>query len=146
VNEGQAPWTISANGTFLMPGSADAMSWRIGDHGFRMTLSPRVPDLINTHLKSWLEGWLAQEGLGLEDVATWAIHPGGPRILTAVEEALSLQRSATAVSREVLAEHGNMSSATILFILERLRAQGAPRPLVAMAFGPGLVVEAALIR
>ncbi|MGD8362658.1 MAG: type III polyketide synthase [Gemmatimonadota bacterium] len=139
-------WTVAANGTSVLPDSGDAMSWRIGDHGFRMTLSPRVPDLIQARLPTWLETWLANEGLGMEEVATWAVHPGGPRILTAVEGALGLEKAANEVPRGVLAEFGNMSSATILFILQRLRAEGAPRPLVALAFGPGLAVEAVLIR
>jgi predicted naringenin-chalcone synthase len=139
-------WTVVSNGTYLLPNSGDAMSWRIGDHGFQMTLSPRVPDLIRTHLEGWLRGWLAGNGLSLEEVEAWAVHPGGPRILNSVEEALGLERSATSVPRAVLSEFGNMSSATILFILERMRAADAPRPLVALAFGPGLVVEAVLIR
>jgi predicted naringenin-chalcone synthase len=138
------PWRVTASGTCRLPDSQDAMSWRIGDHGFRMTLSPSVPDTIRSHLRGWLKEWLGGNGLGLADVATWAVHPGGPRILTAVADALDLPPEANAVSREVLSEFGNMSSATILFILDRLRSQGAPRPCVAMAFGPGLVVEAAL--
>ncbi len=139
-------WTVTANGTFLLPRSEDAMSWRIGDHGFRMTLSARVPDLIQAHLKPWLDAWLGEMGLAQEEIASWAVHPGGPRILTAAEDALGLEKSANAVPREVLSEFGNMSSATILFILQRMRLQAAPRPLVALAFGPGLVVEALLIR
>ena len=79
-----------------------------------------------------------------ESVGSWAIHPGGPRVLTAVEEALGLPKNTTAVSREVLSEFGNMSSATVLFILERFRRANAPRPCVALAFGPGLMAEAAL--
>ena len=139
-------WTVVANATSVFPDSADAMSWRIGDHGFRMTLSARVPDLIQARLADWVKGWLHGQGVRMEDVATWAVHPGGPRILNAAEEALALEREANAVPRGVLSEFGNMSSATILFILQRLRAQNAPRPLVALAFGPGLVVEALLIR
>jgi predicted naringenin-chalcone synthase len=137
-------WRLVANGTCRLPDSADAMSWRIGDHGFRMTLSSSVPDIIQAHLKVWLRDWLRRQGLDLEDIATWAIHPGGPRILTAVGTALDLPPDQNATSREVLSEFGNMSSATILFILDRLRRQGAPRPAVALAFGPGLVAEAAL--
>lgn len=139
-------WTLAANGSYLLPDSADAMSWRIGDHGFRMTLSARVPDLIQAHLEGWLREWLALQGMTMEDVASWAIHPGGPRILTAVEGALGLNREASAVPRKVLAEYGNMSSATILFILQQMRREGASLPLVALAFGPGLVVEALLVR
>ena len=139
-------WTVAANGTFLLPDSADAMSWRIGDHGFRMTLSARVPDLIQSYLKDWLRVWLEGEGLALEEVGSWAVHPGGPRILTAAAEALELEKAAGRVPREVLSEFGNMSSATILFILQRMRKTETPLPLVALAFGPGLVVEAVLIR
>ena len=63
------------------------MSWRIGNEGFEMTLSPRVPDLIGQHLRPWLETWLAHHGLDLSKVGSWAVHPGGPRILSAVAEA-----------------------------------------------------------
>jgi predicted naringenin-chalcone synthase len=139
-------WQLVANGSHLFPGSEDAMAWRIGDHGFEMSLSPRVPELIATHLRPWLESWLGSAGLSLADVATWAVHPGGPRIVSQVAAGLGLPEEATAVSQQVLKECGNMSSATILFILERLLTQNAPRPCVALAFGPGLVVEAALFR
>lgn len=137
-------WHLVASGTCRLPDSADAMSWRVGDHGFQMTLSTSVPDIIQAHLRGWMEEWLGGQGLTLDQVATWAVHPGGPRILTAVEEALGLTQATSAVSRGVLSEFGNMSSATILFILDRLRRSEAPRPSVALAFGPGLVAEAAL--
>lgn len=141
----EADWRVAATGTVILADSAEDMTWRIGDHGFRMTLSPRVPEVIGRELRRWLEGWLAASGLALDDVASWAVHPGGPRILDAVEGALDLTRDRTSAAREVLAAHGNMSSATILFILQRLRLADAPRPCVALAFGPGLVAEAALI-
>ena len=137
-------WRLAASGTCRLPDSAEAMSWRIGDHGFRMTLSATVPEVIQAHLKGWLVAWLNEQGLGLNDVCTWAVHPGGPRILTAVEAALELDPEINSVSRGVLEEFGNMSSATILFILDRLHNKGAPPPCVALAFGPGLVAEAAL--
>jgi predicted naringenin-chalcone synthase len=139
-------WRLTATGSCLFPDSASAMTWAVGDHGFQMTLSPRIPDLLGRHLRPWLENWLARHGLAPATVASWAVHPGGPRILTAIETALGLPRSATAVSRAVLAECGNMSSPTVLFILERLLARQAPRPCVALGFGPGLVAEAVLFR
>ncbi len=120
------------------------MAWRIGNHGFEMTLSPRVPELIAAQLRPWMETWLAREEVSLAEVRSWAIHPGGPRVVSQVAAALSLGDDAVAMSQQVLAEYGNMSSATILFILRRLMAQNASRPGVALAFGPGLVVEAAL--
>ncbi|MCE9603452.1 MAG: type III polyketide synthase [Planctomycetia bacterium] len=134
----------AATGSCVIPDSTDAMSWNLGDNGFEMFLSSRVPDLIGKHLRPWFESWLAAQGLKIEDVGSWAVHPGGPRILSSVEESLGLPRSATAVSREVLAECGNMSSPTVLFILQRLRASGAKMPCVALGFGPGLAAEAAL--
>ena len=138
------PWRLVANGSCMTAGTDDAMSWRVGDAGFEMTLSPAVPRLIAEHLPPWLSGWLAGLGLRPDQVGSWAVHPGGPKILDAVEECLGLDRPATADSRAVLAGFGNMSSPTVLFILERLRARRAPLPCVALGFGPGLAIEAAL--
>ena len=145
IRSGSSPWRVAATGTLLMPDSEHDMTWRVGDHGFRMTLSAQVPNLVEAHLRGWLVEWLRDHELELEDVGSWAVHPGGPRILSAVQRALELTRDHTAISREVLAEYGNMSSSTILFILDRLRTAAAPRPCVALAFGPGLVVEAVLL-
>jgi len=141
---GNAP-VLAATGSWLAPGSEEAMTWRIGDRGFRMTLSPEVPALIRRDLRQGLEPWLEGQGLTVGDVGGWAVHPGGPRILTAVTEALDLDPTAVDISRSVLAEHGNMSSPTVLFVLDRLRSAGAPRPWVALGFGPGLTTEAALL-
>jgi predicted naringenin-chalcone synthase len=136
---------IASSATLLIPDSGDDMSWRIGDHGFRMTLSARVPDLVAGALGDWLRDWLGANGLDLADVGSWAVHPGGPRILGAVERAAGLTPEQTRASRGVLADFGNMSSATVLFTLDRLRSEGAPGPCVAIALGPGLVAEAMLI-
>lgn len=137
-------WRLEANGSCLVPGSADAMTWTVGDHGFEMTLARNVPALIGKHLRPFLEGWLAKQGMGLGDVRSWAVHPGGPRIVQAVQETLALPDAALEASYHVLERHGNMSSPTLLFILDRLRETGAGRPGVALGFGPGLTVEAAL--
>lgn len=141
---GRADWRIVANGSCLVPDSEDAMRWRIGDHGFEMGLSKRIGGLIGGHLRPWLVDWLGRLGLTIDAIATWAVHPGGPKILDEVVAALDLPRSAVDDSRAVLTDYGNMSSPTILFILDRLRRRAAARPCVALAFGPGLVVEAAL--
>jgi predicted naringenin-chalcone synthase len=144
-SETDSRWTTSATGSCLIPDSADAMSWTIGDHGFAMTLSKRVPDLIHRDIRAWLEPWLKSLGYRLNEIGSWAIHPGGPRVLAAVQEALDLPAEKLTAPREVFGARGNMSSPTVLFILERLRAANAPRPAVALAFGPGLVAEAALV-
>lgn len=142
--EANGAWRIAGCGSRLIPDSVDAMSWRIGDHGFAMSLSPRVPELIATHLRGWMEEWLAKFGLTLGDVKSWAVHPGGPRILTSVAKALQLPDGALDISKETLRDYGNMSSPTVLFILRRLRREHAPRPCVALGFGPGLMAEAVL--
>ncbi len=136
---------LIASGSLLVPASADAMSWGIGDHGFAMGLSPQVPDLIGVHLRPWLETWLASHNLSLDAIGSWAVHPGGPRILSAVTKGLGLDPELIEPSRSVLRDYGNMSSPTLLFILERLRRSGAAGPCLAMAFGPGLCIEVALL-
>lgn len=137
-------WSLSASGSCLIPGTARDMVWTIGNHGFEMTLSRRVPSLIAENIKPWLDRWLDDNGLALSDIKSWAIHPGGPKILAAVEESLELSAAAMEPSRGIFADYGNMSSPTVLFILERLRRANAPLPCVALGFGPGLVVEGAL--
>lgn len=138
-------WRIDATGSCLVPDSADAMTWRIGDHGFEMTLSPKVPELIRANVRAWLTQWLECRDLKLDDVGSWAIHPGGPRVIDAVEEALDLPQSAGEISRHILRSCGNMSSPTLLFILDELQKRRATGPCVMLAFGPGLMVEAALL-
>lgn len=145
---GSVPQTaprVTAHGSYLLPDSRDLMTWLIRDHGFEMTLSPKVPDLIRKHLRAWIEPWLAEQGLTIPQVQGWAIHPGGPRVISAAEEALDLSPGAGDPSRDILRDCGNMSSPTVLFILDRLRKNNTPRPWVALAFGPGLTIEATLI-
>jgi predicted naringenin-chalcone synthase len=146
VSSGPEPgFWVRATGSCLVPDSEDAMGWRIGDHGFEMRLDSSVPGLIARHLRPWLAAWLERCGLTIDGVGSWAIHPGGPRIIRSVVDGLGLPEAAAEVSRAVLAEHGNMSSPTVLFILKRLQQLRAPGPVVALAFGPGLTAEAALL-
>ncbi len=142
--EPKNPWRLQATGSYVFPDSEDAMSWRIGNHGFEMGLSARVPELIGANLKGWLVPWLARHHLKITDIPSWAVHPGGPKVLDVVKSALNLPADALSFSRKILAEHGNMSSATILFLLEALRKEKAGLPCLALAFGPGLTAEAAL--
>jgi predicted naringenin-chalcone synthase len=125
------------------PSTADHMTWDITDLGFRMGLSPRVPDVLARHVGDVVDELLTEAGLRVEDVAGWAVHPGGPRIIDVVRDQLGLAESAVAASRRVLAEHGNCSSATVLLVLDELA--DVDGPVVAMAFGPGLTLYAALL-
>ncbi len=145
AQRGPSPRLV-ASGSTLIPDSKNDMAWTVGDHGFEMTLSRRVPSLIAKQLRGWLEGWLHDQGLTLSEIGSWAIHPGGPKILSAVQEGLELSDADLAGSRRVLANFGNMSSPTLLFIIDQLRREKAPLPYVALGFGPGLVAEIALFR
>tara|TARA_B100001057_G_scaffold50484_1_gene44972 strand:- start:9 stop:1100 length:1092 start_codon:yes stop_codon:yes gene_type:complete len=135
---------LRRSGSMVIPDSADLMHWEIGDHGFAMGLSPLVPETVGAALLPWLRDWLIDQAIDLEAVNSWAIHPGGPRILSVCSEVLSLDPNLLLESRGVLQDHGNMSSATILFILERLRRRSTAGPCLALAFGPGLSAEVAL--
>ncbi|QDT03231.1 Alpha-pyrone synthesis polyketide synthase-like Pks18 [Rubripirellula lacrimiformis] len=143
---GNTAHRVAATGSCLVPASRDAMTWRIGDFGYEMTLSAKVPGLIEKHLKSFLEPWLAEQGETIDSIQGWAVHPGGSRILTAAESTLGLPGDAVDTSRGVLSDHGNMSSATMLFILERFTKADKPKPWLMLGFGPGLEIEVALIR
>ena len=130
----------------VIPDSADFIRWRIMDHGFQMALSTQVPGLIDRALRPWLAAWLGEHQLGIDQIGSWAIHPGGPRIVNACAAAIGSGSDCLRDSEAVLGEYGNMSSPTVLFILDRLRKRGAERPIVALAFGPGVAVEAALLK
>ena len=144
VQTGDDQWPVSSTGSIVLPQAADTIRWRIGHNGFEMSLSQELPAVIEQQLRPWLEQWLGEQGLSLPDVQSWAVHPGGPRILEAVQNSLGLHKQDLRNSWDVLASYGNMSSPTILFILQRLMAQDAPRPCVALGFGPGLAIEAIL--
>ena len=137
---------LETNGSTVIPGSAGLMHWRIADHGFSMGLSPQVPQTVAQALRPWLDDWLGGWDLTPASISSWAMHPGGPRILSACAEVLELSPEQLQTSRAVLHDHGNMSSATVLFILQRLRHSANPGPCLALAFGPGLCAEVALFR
>lgn len=136
---------VRATGSTKLPECSELMTWNIGNHGFEMSLSAQVPDVIRDRLSAWLTEWLSLEELSIDRVGSWAIHPGGPRILSACAEALGLEAADMNPSRGVLEDFGNMSSPTILFIVERLCRGAAPAPWVLLGFGPGLAIEAMLL-
>ncbi|GMQ80630.1 MAG: type III polyketide synthase [Rhodothermia bacterium] len=131
----------------LAPDSEEDMAWSIGDHGFDMVLSMHVPHILEANVESIVTTLLKEVGLKRKDIDHWAIHPGGRAILDKTEQALGLNGDSLSASRFVLRDYGNMSSATILFVLKEILTLKAARPdekIFAMAFGPGLTVESAL--
>jgi alkylresorcinol/alkylpyrone synthase len=129
--------------------TADHMTWDITDLGFRMGLSRRVPDVLARHVGPLMDELLGRHGLGPADVDHWAVHPGGPRILEVVADQLDLPAGALDPSRAVLTEHGNCSSATVLLVIDEIRRTRDLTVggwMVALAFGPGLTLYAALLR
>jgi predicted naringenin-chalcone synthase len=128
-----------------IPDSHDLITWFIGDSGFEMTLSGEVPSRIAKALRQELRRNDAESIFReheKDDIALWAVHPGGRTILDAVEQGLELDPHALSCSRGVLRDYGNMSSATLMFVLERMmRSAPGDSKGVAMAFGPGLVAE-----
>jgi predicted naringenin-chalcone synthase len=127
----------------LSPQAADQITWNIRDQGFDMVLSGQVPQSVAAALRTGREAILGNAAV--DDIDLWAVHPGGRSILDAVESALGLGADALAASREVLRRYGNMSSATILFVLEALMRSAEPSMRgCGMAFGPGLTAETLL--
>ncbi|HLY29986.1 MAG TPA: type III polyketide synthase [Ktedonobacterales bacterium] len=129
--------------------AADQMSWTITDEGFVMSLSPRVPVTLRRNIRGVMDGLLTPHGLRPDDISHWLVHPGGPSILTVIQRQLELSDDQMALSWQVLRDHGNCSSATVLLILEALLQSGRPRRGewgVMMAFGPGLTLETCLLR
>ncbi|HBE69250.1 MAG TPA: type III polyketide synthase [Planctomycetaceae bacterium] len=136
--------SLADTASYLIDDSREAITWEVGDFGFDMSLDSAVPQLISQHLRTWLEKWLTDRGHNLDAIQSWVVHPGGPKILDAVEEALGLDKDDLSTSRSVLAEHGNMSSPTILFVLKQFLEQQSKGPYLALGFGPGLMAEMAL--
>ncbi len=124
----------------LIPESEDFITWHVGDQGFVMYLSGQVPGKITHALREDTGGLL--RGEGTQAVELWAVHGGGRTVLDAVEAGLNLPPECLSTSRSVLNDHGNMSSATIMFVLARmLESGGGEKRGLAMAFGPGMVAE-----
>lgn len=130
---------LGSSSTAIAPAAAEQITWRIGSSGFDMTLSGAVPSTLGAVLPCHIATIL--DGRAPDEVVHWAAHPGGRSVLDAVQHALDLGPDALAPSRDVLRRYGNMSSATILFVLQAMLAGGRQGPGCAMAFGPGLVIE-----
>jgi len=132
----------------LAPEGESEMAWEVGDRGFDIRLSTYVPGIIGSNIGTIIDGVLQNASRALSDIGTWAVHPGGRSIVDRVEKELNLKPEQLEDSRETLRQYGNMSSATILFVLHSILSRPMLKenlPICAMAFGPGLTIETALL-
>jgi predicted naringenin-chalcone synthase len=125
----------------------DEMGWYVGNTGFEMKLTSKVSKQIKKHIAALTERFLQKAKTQMSEISAYAVHPGGRAILEAVEEALELPEESNSFAYEVLREYGNMSSATILFVLDKMLKAGnlADQKIMSFAFGPGLTVEGMIL-
>jgi len=145
-DDGQPGWTLEHAGTVLVPQGARHLGYELRDGGLRVILSRDLPDVVEAHLRDAVDTFLEEAGLRLADIDAVAAHPGGPRIVDAIGRALDLHPESLATSRSVFAGNGNASSAGIFFVLEEMQRCGIRGRVLAIALGPGLSIELALMR
>ncbi|MFJ3659876.1 type III polyketide synthase [Streptomyces sp. NPDC090119] len=134
--------------SLLYPDTGGVLGWDIGDSGFKVVLDPEIPQVLRHHLGDDVREFLADHGLKPQDVTAWVCHPGGPRVLDAVTEALDLPAEELTLSRRHLAEVGNLSSSSVLHILRDTLTEHRPpagTPGLLLAIGPGLACELVLL-
>ena len=139
--EGEGPAVVAA-GEHTWPGSLDVMGWDVADDGLRAIFSRDIPKLVTTQLQDAASEFLACHGLAIGDMDRFVCHPGGAKVLAAIEHAFGLGQGALVEARAVLRDYGNMSASTVMFVLERIlakaRATGAHWERALMnALGPG---------
>ncbi len=141
ADAGAPPPVIEARGEYTWPDSLDVMGWHVEDDGLGVQFSRDIPTLVRTQLRPVLDRFLAGEGLSLSDIDGFACHPGGVKVIAALEEAFALEPGSLEIAREILTEYGNMSAVTVLFVLERLlrtrRRRNRRGRVLMSALGPG---------
>ena len=140
---------VIATRSEVYPDSGGALGWRLGPDGFRIVLTAELAEVVARRLGESVTGFLAEHGLTVDDIGTWICHPGGPKVLDAAQRALKLPADALASSRRSLALAGNMSSASVLHILELTVADNAPAAGtfgMMIGLGPGVSAELLLLR
>lgn len=133
-------WTIHHKGSLGLENTTDKMRWEASDHGFIMKLSYKIPVILGRQIDTFIQSLVGPD-LSYEN-CDWAIHPGGKSIIQGIENALNINNELTKASWDTLANYGNMSSASFLFVLNRLlELQSSKKWTVGVGFGPGLSVE-----
>jgi alkylresorcinol/alkylpyrone synthase len=145
--DGRYPKVIATRSE-VYPSSGDALGWRLGADSFRIVLLPELGDIVERHIGGTVTSFLAEHDLTVDDITTWMVHPGGPKVIDAVRNGLKLPESAVEPSRRALAEAGNLSSVSVLHILQNTVADGVPPGSFGMmiGLGPGVSAELILLR
>ena len=144
----EGPGVIASRSVFY-PDSEDVMGWDISESGFRIVLSAEVPEVVRRHLRGDVDSFLADQGLTRSDITAWISHPGGPKVLQAMQEALELPDEALELAWNTLREVGNLSSTSVLLVLEETLREKRPEPGdfgLMVAMGPGFCSELVLLR
>ncbi|WP_339852025.1 type III polyketide synthase [uncultured Nisaea sp.] len=137
---------LTAWGEHTWPDSLDVMGWSVEEDGFGVIFSPRIPEIVRTGMRSEVDRFLARHKLTLSDIDLLACHPGGAKVAAALEEAFDLPEGGLAHARSVLRDYGNMSAATVFFVLERMRADGTEgQRVLVQALGPGFTAGFAVL-
>ncbi|HEY5337003.1 MAG TPA: type III polyketide synthase [Rhizomicrobium sp.] len=134
--DGEGP-AITASGEHTWPHSLDVMGWDVEEDGLKARFAQSIPTLVATDFRSLLNTYLARTGAKVSDFAGFACHPGGAKVLDALEDAFGIERGALTESRSVLRDYGNMSAATAMFVLERMDWRAKQRKTLMTALGPG---------
>lgn len=140
---------VIATRSSFYPDTEDVMGWDISERGFRLVLAPTVPDVIEIYLRDDVDGFLGAQGLTRGDIASWIIHTGGPKVLRAIESTLELSSTALNASWSSLRRVGNLSSASVLLVLEEFLRNRRGKPgtySLLAAMGPGFCSELVLLR
>jgi alkylresorcinol/alkylpyrone synthase len=146
---GPRPPRVIATRSEVYPDSGGALGWRLGPGGFRIVLTAELAEVVERRLSASVTGFLAGHGLTVDDIRTWICHPGGPKVLDAAARTLKLPDAALETSRRSLAEAGNLSSVSVLHILELTMAAQPPAPGsfgLLIGLGPGVSAELVLLR
>jgi alkylresorcinol/alkylpyrone synthase len=137
---------VEGSGEYLWPNTLDIMGWNVDPEGFGVIFQQSIPAFVHENMRGAISTILAQLDLGLDDVERFVCHPGGARVIKALEAALSLQQGALDHERGVLADHGNMSAPTVLFVLQRMLKEKMPKRAVMTALGPGFTASCVSLR
>jgi alkylresorcinol/alkylpyrone synthase len=121
------------------------MGWRVEDPGLAVVFDRAIPPFVTAELAAAVDSILADLNLTRGDIGRLCSHPGGAKVITAIEQALELNQGSLDLEREVLHDHGNMSAPTVLFVLDRLLARGLPERTMMTAFGPGFTCSGLLL-